>query len=156
MVCSGSEHHLPRGWNQFDIHVVRGALIAHGHTIIYSLLSSELPRWHLSVSLTGISDLMNIFLTFMSISGCIVHLHYQRILSFGRLLPQRFLSSQFNYSLMWVNDLVPFPCSSSILIMFGPRIVGCKLGMHFDWLHRAPVLAISLLVLQIWCQNTSA
>jgi hypothetical protein len=36
----------------------------------------------------------------------------------------------------------------------GPLIVGYKLGMHFDWLHRAPVLAISLLILQIWCQNT--
>ena len=37
----------------------------------------------------------------------------------------------------------------------GPVIVGCKLGMHFDWVHCAPVFAISLLILQIWCQNTS-
>jgi hypothetical protein len=29
----------------------------------------------------------------------------------------------------------------------GPVIVGYKLGMYFDWLHRAPFLAISLLIL---------
>ena len=49
-----------------------------------------------------------------------------------------------------------FSSSSPILIIFGHRIVGCKLGMHFDWLHRAPILAISLFILQIWSQNTSA
>jgi hypothetical protein len=48
--------------------------------------------------------------------------------------------------------------SSSFFVFYsntdnvGPLI---ELGMHFDWLHRTPVLAISLLILQIWCQNTS-
>ena len=31
---------------------------------------------------------------------------------------------------------------------------GNKLGMHFDWLHRSPMFTLSVLILQIWCQNT--
>ena len=39
--------------------------------------------------------------------------------------------------------------------MLAPYKVGYKLGMHFDWLHHAPVRAMSLLILQIWSQNTN-
>lgn len=95
---------------------------------------------------------MDISLTFISLIGCIVLLHLQRILLFGRLLLQRFHFSRFNYSLMWVG-LVLFSFCAPIPIIL---LVGCKLGMHYDWLHRAPILAISLLILQIWCQNKSA
>ena len=65
MVCSSLEHHFPRGWDQFDIYVVFGALTAHQHTNrSFLFLTLELPRRYISVCLTGVSDFMNIFLTF--------------------------------------------------------------------------------------------
>jgi len=109
MVCSSVEHHNPQG----GISLIFMSLVRSSWqriniaTNLYSPFkffpTPELPRRYISVSLTDVSNLISI----------IVLLHYQRILLFGRVLPQRFPSSRFNYSLMWV-ALVYFSSSTPI------------------------------------------
>ena len=122
--------------------------------LTFFFLSPELPRRYISVGFTGVSDLMDIFLTF--------YIDYS-MYSASALSANTAIRSAVAaaFPLFTVQLFTNVSRCSFFLVLysntdyFGPLIVGYKLGVHFDRLHRAPVLAISLLILQIWCQNTS-
>ena len=65
---------------------------------LFFFVPPDLPCRYISVSFSGVSDLMDILLSFYII-GCLAPLHLRRMLSFGQPLLQRSPSSRFNYSL---------------------------------------------------------
>jgi general stress protein CsbA len=113
-----------------------------------------LPRRYISVGFTGVSDLMDIFLTFY-----IDYRTYSASAFAANSFVRSVAAATFPLFTVQLFTIVSrsgfFRLLLPILILLGPLIVGYKLGMHFDWLHRASALAISLLILQIRCQNTS-
>ena len=153
MVCSSVEYYLYRRWNQFDIHVFLGA---DGSLFyIFELLTLSSLQSYLVDTYLYVSNLLRIFLTFY-----VIYSTYSASAFAVNTLIRSAVAASFPLFTVQLFTNVSgwgfFLVFDSMLIVLISVIVGSKLGVHFAWLHRTFVLAISFFVLQIRIQNTGA